>query len=490
MTSATDVACVFPGQGAFNGKTLASAARKYEQVAEVFSAIDHLTITETGQRISDLVLGDRNVDINSLSDVSPWASQLAIYGSSVAAFRILVANGVRPCVLLGHSFGEIAALTCGGAYTIADGAAIVFQRTKILADLLADTGYMAALSIGQERTQLLIDLLDKSSLSVAAINEDAQTVVSGTSDEMDLLGKVVGLLGISHCRLDSPYPFHSPLLRESANRLAEAIRDVPRSPLQARVFSPILERDYEPEEDLAVCLAEHLVRPVQFRAAIRRLRSDGFRLFAECGTDGGVARIIKRILDGDDDATVICTLYGNGAEDPASEALEALRVVKHVPLIAAEEKLDGFVDTVSDTEFATFWHEYGQLIMAEIHSAYRGFKDAHGQPSMNKENGKGSAVKTESTGPNSQAVPPSDRDRLSGELRALFARELEYPEEFITPTALLEEELGVDSLKQTELLTRAAEKYGLDSRNRVRGVYATVDDLVEVVYQAFTTESG
>jgi acyl carrier protein len=54
-----------------------------------------------------------------------------------------------------------------------------------------------------------------------------------------------------------------------------------------------------------------------------------------------------------------------------------------------------------------------------------------------------------------------NRDAVLARLRRLYAAALEYPEEVLTEDALLEAQLGVDSLKQTALLGKVATEFGL-----------------------------
>jgi acyl carrier protein len=53
---------------------------------------------------------------------------------------------------------------------------------------------------------------------------------------------------------------------------------------------------------------------------------------------------------------------------------------------------------------------------------------------------------------------------LLAELSDMYATALEYPVEVFTEDVELEADLGVDSVKQTELLSRAAERYHLPER--------------------------
>ena len=82
---------------------------------------------------------------------------------------------------------------------------------------------------------------------------------------------------------------------------------------------------------------------------------------------------------------------------------------------------------------------------------------------------------------------PVDRQRLFHELTAIYASALEYPEEVFTEDVLLESDLGIDSVKQAELLAQVRERYSLPPRpaDFRLGDYATMGRLTDLV-QALT----
>ena len=65
----------------------------------------------------------------------------------------------------------------------------------------------------------------------------------------------------------------------------------------------------------------------------------------------------------------------------------------------------------------------------------------------------------------------------------MYAQALEYPEDVFGPETDLEGELGVDSVKQTELLARVSEHFGLPPRpaDFRADRYSTVGRIVELV---------
>jgi acyl carrier protein len=67
----------------------------------------------------------------------------------------------------------------------------------------------------------------------------------------------------------------------------------------------------------------------------------------------------------------------------------------------------------------------------------------------------------------------------------MYATALEYPSEVFTEEVELEAELGIDSVKQTELLARVSERYNLPPRpaDFKMSEYYTMGRIVDFVYQ-------
>jgi [acyl-carrier-protein] S-malonyltransferase len=75
------------------------------------------------------------------------------------------------------------------------------------------------------------------------------------------------------------------------------------------------------------------------------------------------------------------------------------------------------------------------------------------------------------------------------QLRGLYAAALEYPPEVLTDEALLEAELGVDSLKQISLLVQVAEQFGLPATGEIgRGLeFPTLGHVADHVLRSTAT---
>src|SRR4051794_31757845 len=104
----------------------------YPGVDRILGTVEAVANQRFGRSLVAAMWNDRS-SAGHLLKTDPVLLQLAIYTVSVAAHEVLQAEGIEPHVLMGHSFGEIAALTCAGVYTVSQGAEIVCDRMESLA---------------------------------------------------------------------------------------------------------------------------------------------------------------------------------------------------------------------------------------------------------------------------------------------------------------------------------------------------------------------
>jgi acyl carrier protein len=83
----------------------------------------------------------------------------------------------------------------------------------------------------------------------------------------------------------------------------------------------------------------------------------------------------------------------------------------------------------------------------------------------------------------------SSRADLFTELQGMYAEALEYPAEVFTEDVALEAELGVDSVKQTELFARTVERYELPQPSEAIQL-AQFDTMGKVVDLVWSLMSG
>jgi acyl transferase domain-containing protein len=384
------VALLFPGLGAYCAGMLRAAAAEHPQVAATLEEIDEVAGRLGIPSVGRVVLHGDPVPLGEVLKLRTEVAQLAIFGASVTVHRILAANGVRPYVLVGHSFGEIAALVSAGAFTVADGVRLVCARAEALTEW-EGKGAMAAVGANTTVARHLIGALDEPALVVACMNAPQQTVLSGPLAAIGRAERVAAALDLFFARLHLPYASHHPAARRAAALFLDLISDVKQETLVAAVYSPVHGRRYTDADDIKRSIADCMVRPVDFVSAIRELHAEGVGQYIECGALNALTRCTELTVP---DVRTMAPLL-----DPADEIAGLRRACgdRPEPVVPAARK----------------------------------------------------------------PVDQPDRSSVLARLRALYAEALEYPEHVLTEDALLEAELGVDSLKQTALLAKVATEFGL-----------------------------
>ena len=220
-----------------------------------------------------------------------------VLAAAIAHDRALRANGLQPAALVGHGFGELAALVCGGAFTLEQAAEITARRAAVLDAHACEPGGMLTLHATAATAEHLVQLAGAFRTAVAAENGAADTVIAGTNRGLKAVRRLARAKRIAFSDLNARWPLHGgELMRPAAMELAAQLRAVRPRPLETPVFSPTLRRYYRGSDNLTECLAWNLVRRVRFADAVRSLAAAGLTRFVDCGALRGLARHVQAIV--------------------------------------------------------------------------------------------------------------------------------------------------------------------------------------------------
>lgn len=236
-----------------------------------------------------------NTSAEKLNDTR--CAQPALCVLSVAIARALETRGVAPAAVLGFSLGQISALAVSGMLSNEETFKLVRERSALMAQAAEEyPGAMSALlKADEESVRALCDECAQGQVLVPAnFNCPGQIVISGEIAAIARAEEAWALQGKHFSRLATSGAFHSPLMTQAANKLAEYLEDVefkePRVPLICNVDTTSLTAD---------CAAEHLVRhlvsPVCFQQSVEMLVQTGAQQFLEVGFGGVLAGLVKRI---------------------------------------------------------------------------------------------------------------------------------------------------------------------------------------------------
>ena len=290
MTQST-LAFVFPGQGSQSPGMLADLADRHALVRETFAEASE----------------GAGTDLWTLSQSGPEEmlnrtefTQPALLAAGIAAWRAWQAeHGPRPALLAGHSLGEYSALVAAGALALRDAAHLVRIRGQAMqAAAPAGVGAMAAvLGADDELVERICAEVSGDHVVVPAnYNSPGQIVIGGHAIAVDAAIAKLAENGVRKAvKLAVSVPSHTPLMREAANRLAEAMSGyawkLPEIPIVQNVDARI-EHGIDAIRD---ALVRQLYLPVRWTGCVQALAAAGVTRFGECGPGKVLCGLVRRI---------------------------------------------------------------------------------------------------------------------------------------------------------------------------------------------------
>ncbi|MFP7723742.1 ACP S-malonyltransferase [Lysobacter sp. A3-1-A15] len=312
-TATTDpqLAFVFPGQGSQSLGMLSGLAQASPIIEQAFAEASE----------------GAGVDLWSLAQAGPEEqlnqtefTQPSLLAAGVAVWRLWIARGgVRPAQLAGHSLGEYAALVAAGAVSLEDAARLVRLRGQLMQDAApAGTGAMAAVLGAEDALVLEVceSVSGKEVVVPANFNSPGQIVIGGHAEAVERALALLAERGVRKAvKLAVSVPSHTPLMREAANRLAEAMKGVEWQPPSLPVVQNVDGEVHEGVDSIRDALVRQLYLPVQWTGCVQALAAGGATRINECGPGKVLTGLVKRI-----DKTLDARALGTPADIDAALA--------------------------------------------------------------------------------------------------------------------------------------------------------------------------
>ena len=282
---------VFPGQGSQSVGMLAELSELHSGVRETFDEASE----GAGVDLWTLSQGGPEPMLNRTEYTQP-----ALLAAGVAVWRAWIAQGGPvPAWLAGHSLGEYTALVAAGAISLRDAAHLVRIRGQAMQDAAPEgSGAMAAV-LGADDA-LVEDVCREVSgndvVVPANYNSPGQIVIGGHAQAVDAAIALLAERGVRKAvKLAVSVPSHTPLMREAANRLAEAALaytwKLPRIPVVQNVDA----RAHSELDTILDALVRQLYLPVRWTGCVQALAGAGVSRIAECGPGKVLAGLVRRI---------------------------------------------------------------------------------------------------------------------------------------------------------------------------------------------------
>lgn len=291
-----NLAFVFPGQGSQSLGMLADLAAASPTVQTTFD--------EAGQGCG--------LDLWSLSQAGPEEelnrteiTQPALLAAGVAVWRVWnERGGAQPAAFAGHSLGEYAALVAAGALSLADAAALVRERGRLMQNAVPPgVGAMAAVLMADDAViaQACVDAAQSQVVAPANFNSPGQTVIAGHAEAVDRTIALLAERGVKKVvKLAVSVPSHSALMQPAADALRAKMQSLAWSLPDRPVIQNADAVAHESIDAIQDALVRQLYLPVRWTECVQALATRGITRIGECGPGKVLAGLCKRIDKGID----------------------------------------------------------------------------------------------------------------------------------------------------------------------------------------------
>jgi len=297
---------VFPGQGAQYLKMGSMLMQSNAVFAAAYQrAIDAIAPHVEGPFAQILLRGDDAQALAQTANLQP-----ALFCIELALGETLIAAGLEPTAMIGHSIGEFAAATLAGVMSLADAARLVARRGALMQAQPAGA-MLSALMSAQELADCLPDELD-----LAAENGPEASVCAGPVNAIEAFSRTLQARGVPCQILNTSHAFHSAMMAPAARQFADEVSQVslqaPQRPIISTKTGLALTAHQACDSDY---WAEQLRMPVKFSSAIKAAQAAyEHAVFVELGPRASLSTLIGQITDG---AALAIAALGKQADSEA-----------------------------------------------------------------------------------------------------------------------------------------------------------------------------
>ncbi|KAM0134954.1 hypothetical protein ACHAO1_005387 [Botrytis cinerea] len=251
----------------------------------------------------------RNSIFPSIFDSSPDPSTMNLHSKlfvlQYSAAKMWLDSGIQISAMIGHSFGQLTALTVAGSLSLEDGLKLVVGRAELVEKLWGhDNGSMLAVETDRDTLDKFIDLMRKQGpkfeVEVACYNGPTSFVLVGThlaiaKVEETLKNNAVEFSSLKARKLDVTHGYHSALADAILPEYMQIMKGLKFSEPKIHVET-CSENDawLLPNPELVV---EHTRTGVYFGNAVERINQRlGCCTWLDVGSGSAITKMARRAL--------------------------------------------------------------------------------------------------------------------------------------------------------------------------------------------------
>ena len=280
------IAFIYPGQGA---QAVGMGADFYEK-----SPLSKAVFDQASEVVS-LDLKKLCFEENDLLNKTEY-TQVAMVTACLAMIRAVESMGLHADMTAGLSLGEYCAIAVAGGMCDLDAIRTVRARGIFMEHAAPEgTGAMSAV-LGLDAGVIEDVLRDREGVSIANYNCPGQIVITGEADAVEAASEALKEAGAKRCvPLKVSGPFHSALLKNAGEQLAEELKSVKLSTPWIPYVSNVTADYVTDASQVAELLKQQVSSPVHFTQSVERMIADGVDTFIEIGPGKTLSSFVRKI---------------------------------------------------------------------------------------------------------------------------------------------------------------------------------------------------
>ena len=284
---------IFPGQGSQVVGMGKEFYEKYEIVKKLFKEADEVL----GANISKIVLEGPKEDLDLTANTQPaiFLISYSIYQVVKDEFNINLDKGKY---FAGHSLGEYSALSCAGYLDFHQTIKILKARGEAMQNSVprGEGGMLAVLGTKiDDLEKILRENENNFKAQIANDNTEGQIVLSGKTQDLELMSTFLKNENIKNIKLPVSAPFHCDLMSKASEVMKKEFENINFKKSDITLISNVTADKILDIGDLKSLLISQIEKKVRWRESIINMIKYGVDQFIEIGPGKVLSGLVKRI---------------------------------------------------------------------------------------------------------------------------------------------------------------------------------------------------
>ena len=284
---------IFPGQGSQSVGMAKDLYNKFKLVKELFNQADEILKFS----ITKLILEGPKEELDQTENTQP-----AIFLVGYSIFQLIKKDfGInlnKASYFAGHSLGEYTALACAETLSFSESLRLLRIRGKSMQEAVpkGEGGMVAILGSTPDTIEkIIVENSNNYKCYIANDNSNGQLVVSGKTNDLDVLIKDLKKNNIKNIKLPVSAPFHCKLMNNATKIMQNEIQKCDFKNPKNTLISNVTSQEVNDASLLKELLVKQIESRVRWRENVNLMLEKKVNQFIEIGPGKILSGLVKRI---------------------------------------------------------------------------------------------------------------------------------------------------------------------------------------------------